>query len=154
MRQGYTWIKPHVFIKTASKFVSFESWTTSNFPRSNWLSKTSESTRFFEQPQRHHPDPGRFLAPLTGFYIDDYPHPGDRLRIPGWECWSLAGTSRQIGRKATDDEHHDHLIDLTTGEGIEFVDEEIERLQERIAKKLGYELVDHRLELYGRKIKK
>ena len=56
--------------------------------------------------------------------------------------------------EATDDEHHDHLIDLTTGEVIEFVDEEIERLQERIAKKLGYELVDHRLELYGRKIKK
>ncbi len=46
-------------------------------------------------------------------------------------------------------EHHDHLIDLNTGEVIEFVDEEIEALQERIAAKLGYELRGHRLELYG-----
>lgn len=46
-------------------------------------------------------------------------------------------------------EHHDHLIDLTTGEVIEFVDEEIEALQERIAEKLGYTLKDHRLELYA-----
>jgi len=56
--------------------------------------------------------------------------------------------------EAADDDHHDHLIDLTSGDVIEFVDAEIERLQERIAKKLGYELVDHRLELYGRPIKK
>ena len=48
-------------------------------------------------------------------------------------------------------DHHDHLIDVQTGEVIEFVDEEIERLQEKIAEKLGYELVDHRMELYGRK---
>jgi len=48
-------------------------------------------------------------------------------------------------------EHHDHLIDVQTGEVIEFVDAEIEALQERIAEKLGYELVDHRMELYGRK---
>ena len=48
-------------------------------------------------------------------------------------------------------EHHDHLIDVQTGEVIEFVDDEIERLQEKIAEKLGYELVDHRMELYGRK---
>ncbi|WP_323760728.1 Fur family transcriptional regulator [Maricaulis sp.] len=47
------------------------------------------------------------------------------------------------------DEHHDHLIDLKSGEVIEFVNEEIERLQEAIARKLGYKLVDHRLELYG-----
>ena len=47
------------------------------------------------------------------------------------------------------DEHHDHLIDLRSGKVIEFRDEEIERLQERIAKKLGYRLVDHRLELYA-----
>jgi len=52
-----------------------------------------------------------------------------------------------------DDDHHDHLIDVTTGDVIEFVDNEIEELQKRIAAKLGYELVDHRLELYGRKIK-
>jgi Fur family ferric uptake transcriptional regulator len=46
-------------------------------------------------------------------------------------------------------EHHDHLIDLRTGEVIEFRDEEIERLQTAIAERLGYRLVDHRLELYG-----
>lgn len=46
-------------------------------------------------------------------------------------------------------EHHDHLIDLNSGEVIEFVDDEIEALQERIAEKLGYELRGHRLELYG-----
>ena len=47
------------------------------------------------------------------------------------------------------DDHHDHLIDLRTGAVIEFVNEEIERLQERIARELGYKLVEHRLELYG-----
>lgn len=47
------------------------------------------------------------------------------------------------------DSHHDHLIDLKSGEVVEFVNEEIERLQEAIARKLGYKLVDHRLELYG-----
>ena len=46
------------------------------------------------------------------------------------------------------DEHHDHLIDLRSGKVIEFRDEEIEAIQERIAKRLGYRLVDHRLELY------
>ena len=45
--------------------------------------------------------------------------------------------------------HHDHLIDMKTGKVIEFVDAEIEALQETIARKLGYRLVDHRLELYG-----
>ncbi len=50
--------------------------------------------------------------------------------------------------EATDD-HHDHLIDVRTGDVIEFVNEEIERLQVEIARKLGYKLVDHRLELYG-----
>ena len=48
-----------------------------------------------------------------------------------------------------DRDHHDHLIDLHSGEVIEFVDEEIEALQDRIAKKLGYNLKGHRLELYG-----
>ena len=51
-------------------------------------------------------------------------------------------------------EHHDHLIDINTGEIIEFVDEDIEKLQKKVAEKLGYQLVDHRLELYGTKIKK
>lgn len=45
--------------------------------------------------------------------------------------------------------HHDHLIDVTTGKVIEFVDPEIEALQEAIARRLGYRIVDHRLELYG-----
>ena len=48
-----------------------------------------------------------------------------------------------------DRDHHDHLIDLQSGEVIEFVDPEIEALQEKIAAKLGYELKGHRLELYG-----
>jgi Fur family ferric uptake transcriptional regulator len=47
------------------------------------------------------------------------------------------------------DIHHDHLIDMKTGQVVEFMDEEIERLQALIAKRLGYKLVDHRLELYG-----
>ena len=55
--------------------------------------------------------------------------------------------------EAADADHHDHLIDVQTGEVIEFVDDEIEALQHRIAEKLGYDLVDHRLELYGRKKK-
>ena len=46
-------------------------------------------------------------------------------------------------------DHHDHLIDMQTGQVIEFVDLEIELLQEKIAKRLGYHLKDHRLELYG-----
>ena len=50
--------------------------------------------------------------------------------------------------------HHDHLIDINTGEITEFVNEDIEKLQKQVAAKLGYKLVDHRLELYGSKIKK
>lgn len=52
------------------------------------------------------------------------------------------------------DVHHDHLIDLRTGEVVEFRDDEIERLQQAIAEKLGFRLVDHRLELYGIPIKR
>lgn len=51
-----------------------------------------------------------------------------------------------------DRDHHDHLIDLRSGEVIEFVDEEIERLQKKVAERLGYRLVDHRLELYAVKL--
>jgi Fur family transcriptional regulator, ferric uptake regulator len=51
--------------------------------------------------------------------------------------------------EAADRDHHDHLIDMHSGEVIEFVDDEIEELQERIAAKLGYTLKGHRLELYG-----
>ncbi len=48
-------------------------------------------------------------------------------------------------------EHHDHLIDVDTGEIIEFVDDDIELLQKKVASKLGYTLVDHKMELYGKK---
>ena len=51
------------------------------------------------------------------------------------------------------DEHHDHLIDLQTGKVIEFRNEDIEKLQEFVARELGYKLVDHRLELYGTRLK-
>jgi len=51
--------------------------------------------------------------------------------------------------EAADRDHHDHLIDMHSGEVIEFIDKEIEALQERIATKLGYKLKGHRLELYG-----
>ncbi len=51
------------------------------------------------------------------------------------------------------DNHHDHLIDVDTGEIIEFVEEEIEELQRIVAEKLGYKLVDHKMELFGKKIK-
>ena len=51
-------------------------------------------------------------------------------------------------------EHHDHLIDINTGEITEFVNEDIEKLQKQVAEKLGYKLVDHKLELYGSKIRK
>ena len=54
----------------------------------------------------------------------------------------------------TTQEHHDHLIDINTGEITEFVNADIEKLQKKVAEKLGYKLVDHRLELYGSKIKK
>jgi len=52
-----------------------------------------------------------------------------------------------------DESHHDHLIDIKTGKIIEFVDEEIEKLQNKVAEKYGYNLVDHKLELYGIKKK-
>ena len=54
----------------------------------------------------------------------------------------------------TTDEHHNHLIDINTGEIVEFIDKDVEDLQKKIAEKLGYKLVDHKLELYGSKIKK
>jgi len=61
------------------------------------------------------------------------------------------------GRKARYEElseqHHDHLIDIKSGEIIEFVDNEIEELQKKVAEKYGYDLVDHKLELYGIKKK-
>ena len=54
--------------------------------------------------------------------------------------------------EAASESHHDHLIDVESGQVIEFVDEELEALQRRIAERLGYRLVDHRMELYGVKL--
>ena len=54
----------------------------------------------------------------------------------------------------TSEVHHDHLIDINSGEILEFANDEIEKLQKQVAEKLGYKLVDHKLELYGSKIKK
>ncbi len=48
-------------------------------------------------------------------------------------------------------DHHEHLIDIETGEVIEFVNQELEAMKEKVARELGYDLIDHRLELYGRK---
>ncbi len=56
--------------------------------------------------------------------------------------------------ETADRDHHDHLIDLSTGQVIEFVDKDIEKLQEKIAEKLGYRLVDHRMELFATPLKK
>ena len=53
-----------------------------------------------------------------------------------------------------DRDHHDHLIDMQTGQVIEFIDPDIEALQEKIAARLGYKLKDHRLELYGVPVKR
>ena len=62
------------------------------------------------------------------------------------------GDGRARYEEVTDD-HHDHLIDIESGEVIEFTNEEIEKLQEAVARSLGFRLVDHRLELYGKRLK-
>ncbi len=59
-----------------------------------------------------------------------------------------------FSRYETNLDHHHHLIDLETGNVIEFVNDELEQLKHKIAKELGYDLIDHRLELYGKKLKK
>ena len=64
------------------------------------------------------------------------------------------GGKRARYEELNEDDHHDHLIDIDSGEIIEFVNEEIESLQMKVAKKLGYELIDHRMELFGKKISK
>ena len=64
------------------------------------------------------------------------------------------GGKRARYEELNEDDHHDHLIDIDSGEIIEFVNEEIEALQMKVAKKLGYKLVDHRMELFGKKISK
>lgn len=62
-----------------------------------------------------------------------------------------SGKAPQACYELDEGEHHDHMIDLDSGEVIEFFDDEIERLQERIAKRHGYEIVDHSMVLYVRK---
>ena len=72
------------------------------------------------------------------------------------ESWILAKHEFKGGKaryEELNESHHDHLIDVKSGEIIEFVDEEIEKLQKKVADKYGYELVDHKLELYGVKKK-
>ncbi len=61
--------------------------------------------------------------------------------------------NESFARYDTNTEHHHHMIDLETGDVIEFKDDELEKVKQRIAAELGYELLDHRLDLYGRKIK-
>jgi Fur family transcriptional regulator, ferric uptake regulator len=61
--------------------------------------------------------------------------------------------NESFSRYETNMDHHHHLIDLETGQVIEFQNAELEILKERIARELGFELIDHRLELYGRKLK-
>lgn len=61
--------------------------------------------------------------------------------------------NESFSRYETNTEHHHHLIDMESGEVIEFQNPELEELKERIARELGYDLIDHRLELYGRKRK-
>lgn len=61
--------------------------------------------------------------------------------------------NESFSRYETNMEHHHHLIDMESGQVIEFQNSELEALKERIAREMGFELVDHRLELYGRKIK-
>ena len=70
------------------------------------------------------------------------------------ERHAFRGGPTRVERSAADpDQHHDHLIDLTSGRVVEFRSEEIERLQVEIARRLGYRLVGHRLELYAEPIR-
>lgn len=74
------------------------------------------------------------------------------------ECGLIAkhdfGGGRARYEKLESEDHHDHLIDITTDEVIEFFDEELEKMKEKLARKKGYELVGHKLELYCRPLKK
>ena len=84
-------------------------------------------------------------------------------RVRSWPISQLAKSSIAASSCASDfkagkaryeiNDDHNHLIDIKTGEIIEFVDNEIEELQKKVAEKYGYDLVDHKLELYGIKKK-
>jgi hypothetical protein len=67
-----------------------------------------------------------------------------------WSGWDFGDGPKRYEEAAG--EHHDHLIDIDTGAVIEFHNAEIERLQEEVARKLGFKLVDHRMELRGVKL--
>ena len=69
-------------------------------------------------------------------------------RRPASSSATISATAARATKRRRET-HHDHLIDVETGNVIEFVDEELEALQQRIAEKLGFRLVDHRMELYG-----
>jgi Fur family ferric uptake transcriptional regulator len=64
------------------------------------------------------------------------------------------GEGKARYEEINEEDHHDHLIDINSGEVVEFFDENLEKLKDKIAKDLGYKLVDHRLELYAVPIKK
>ena len=80
---------------------------------------------------------------------------GKRIRHCGYyPSWNVRFFKRGKARyEELNEGHHDHLIDIKSGEIIEFVDDEIEKLQKKVAEKYGYKLVDHKLELYGVKKK-
>ena len=63
--------------------------------------------------------------------------------------FTIGGSKHKARYEELSDEHHDHLIDINSGKVVEFYNEEIEKLKEKIARDLGYKLVDHRLELYA-----
>ena len=104
----------------------------------------------------HHPD-------AKGIFTRAFAHDPTLSLSTVYRTMKLLETQGAIERHAFEDgvsryehadqEHHDHLIDVETGTVVEFSSPEIEALQAKIAAELGYEIVRHRLELYGRKIK-
>ena len=97
--------------------------------------------------------PNAVNLPLASLLSGDSPESAVKL----FEETGILAKHEFKGGKARYEElnegHHDHLIDVKTGEIIEFVDDEIEKLQKKVAEKHGYTLVDHKLELYGVKKK-
>ena len=97
------------------------------------------------------------IAGLTIRYFWQHSHQGGKhwLTYGNEEAGILVKHDFKAGKARYEiNDDHNHLIDINSGEIVEFVDKDIEELQKKIAKKLGYNLVDHKLELYGSKIKK
>ena len=93
-------------------------------------------------------------APHYGWYGDDFTGATDTLATLAERGYLRAhrfdsGPARFEAEPAA---HHDHLIDVDTGEVVEFLSAEIEELQRRVAERYGYEIVDHHLVLFGRRI--